>query len=87
MAVSYRFPFFKNADNSTDDLEVRVTLLEDDITDLETDVEELRTYNILQDERFLIIEGNVAENSYDVDGNVSCLVQMLRDMHGIVSLE
>ena len=60
--------YLQQADNSTDDLEVRVTLLEDDVTDLEEDVEEIRTDNILQDQRFLIIEGNVAENSNDVDG-------------------
>ena len=56
------------ADNSTDDLEVRVTLLEDDVTDLQDEVEELETDNTLQDERFNTVEGNVAENSNDIDG-------------------
>ena len=36
--------YIQSVDNSTDDLEVRVTLLEDDVSDLETDVEEIRTY-------------------------------------------
>ena len=65
------------ADNSTDDLEIRVTLLEDDVADLEADinglqdeVEEVETDNTLQDERFLIVEGNVAENSNDIDGKL-----------------
>ena len=61
------------ADNSTEDLEVRVTLLEDDVTDLEADVMELRLDNSQQDDRFLIIEGNVAGNSDDIDGKFEIL--------------
>ena len=57
-----------------------VTLLEDDVSDLETDVEEIRTYNILQDERFLIIEGNVAENSNDVDGKLALSLSGSNDL-------
>ena len=45
-----------------------MTLLEDDVADLEMDVLELSTDNTLQDERFLIVEGNVAGNSEDIDG-------------------
>ena len=61
---------FQEADNSTDDLEVRVTVLEDDVTDLQDEVEELETDNTLQDERFNTVEGNVAENSNDIDGKL-----------------
>ena len=45
-----------------------MTLLEDDVTDLQDEVEELETDNTLQDERFNTVEGNVAENSNDTDG-------------------
>ena len=54
-----------------------MTLLENDVADLEADinvlqdeVEEVETDNTLQDERFLIVEGNVAENSNDIDGKL-----------------
>ena len=63
--------FSQLADNSTTDLEVRVTLLEDDVADLERDVEELRTDNTLQDERLNTIEETVAENANDIDGKWS----------------
>ena len=54
------------ADNLTD-LEIRVTLLENDVTVLQDEVEEVETDNTLQDERFLIVEGNIAGNSDDID--------------------
>ena len=54
-----------------------MTLLEDDVADLEADnnglrdeVEEVETANTLQDERFNTVEGNVAENSNDIDGEL-----------------
>ena len=66
--VTNQSTLFHQADNSTDDLEVRVTLLEDDVTDLQDEVQELETDNTLQDERFNTVEGNVAKNSNDIGG-------------------
>ena len=45
-------------------------LLENDVSVLQDEVEEVETANTLQDERFLIVEGNVAENSNDIDGKL-----------------
>ena len=70
--------FFQSTDNSTDDLEVRVTLLENDVSVLQDEVEELESDNSQQDERFLIIEGNVAGNSEDIDGK---LLSDMRPIH------
>ena len=47
-----------------------MTLLEDDVADLQDEVEEVETDNTLQDERFNTVEGNVAENSNDIDGKL-----------------
>ena len=44
-----------------------MTLLENDVIALQDEVEEVETDNTLQDERFLIVEGNVAGNSDDID--------------------
>ena len=64
------FTLFQLADNSTNDLEVRVTLLENDVTVLQVEVEEMETdINQLEDE-LLLVEGNVAENSNDIDGKL-----------------
>ena len=62
--------YFQQTYNSTDDLEVRVTLLENDVSVLQDEVEELESDNTQQDDRFLIIEGNVAGNSDDIDGKL-----------------
>ena len=61
---------FQQADNSTDDLEVRVTLLEDDVTDLQDKVEEMETDINQLDDGLLLLQGNVDENSNDIDGNL-----------------
>ena len=45
-----------------------MTLLENDVAVLQDEVEEVETANTLQDERFLIVEGNIAGNSDDIDG-------------------
>ena len=45
-------------------------LLENDVSVLQDEVEELETDNTLQDERFLIVEGNVAGNSDDIDSKL-----------------
>ena len=54
--------------NSTDDLEVRVTLLEDDVADLQDEVEEVETANTLQNERLNIMEDSINNNENDIDG-------------------
>ena len=54
--------------NSTDDLEVRVTILENDVSNLEDEVEEVETDITLQDERLNTMEIIVNENSNDIDG-------------------
>ena len=51
------------ADNSTDDLEVRVTLLEDDVTDLQDEVEEMDTDINQLDDGLLLVDERVTENS------------------------
>ena len=45
-----------------------MTLLENDVAVLQDEVEEVETDNTLQDQRFLIVEGNVAGNSDDING-------------------
>ena len=67
--INFWFSFLKN---STDDLEVRVTILEEDVDDLETDVTDLITDDDLQDERLNTIEEIMNENSNDIDGK--CLM-------------
>ena len=54
--------------NSTDDLKVRVTLLENDVSNLQDDVEEVETDNNLQDERLNTMEIILNENGNDIDG-------------------
>ena len=51
-----------------DDLEVRVTLLKDDVADLQDEVEEVETANTLQDERLSIMEDSINNNENDIDG-------------------
>ena len=53
-----------------------MTLLEDDVADLqdeveevETSIEELRTVNALQDDRLNIIDEAVNDNVNEIDGN------------------
>ena len=65
---------FQQTDSSTDDLEVRVKLLENDVSVLQDEMEELESDNSQQDDRFLIKEGNVAGNSNDIGG------KLLRDL-------
>ena len=63
--------------NSTNDLEVRVTLLENDVSNLQDDVEEVETDNNLQDERLNTMELILNENGNDIDGKYSqafCLI-------------
>ena len=48
-----------------------MTLLENDVSVLQDEVEELESDNSQQDDRFLIIEENVAGNSDDIDGKLS----------------
>ena len=45
-----------------------MTLLEDDVADLESDIEDLITDDDLQDERLNIMEEAVYENGNDIDG-------------------
>lgn len=60
--------------NSTDDLEVRVTLLEDDVADLQDELEEVETANTLQDQRFDNVEDDISVNAAEIDG-ISALKQ------------
>ena len=68
MWLLYLIRYFQQADNSTDDLEVRVTLLEDDVTDLQDEVEETETDINQLDDGLLLVEGIAIENSNDIDG-------------------
>ena len=62
--------FFQSTDNSTDDLEVRVTLLENDVTDLQDDVQEMKTDINQLDGGLLLVWGNVEDNSNDIEGDI-----------------
>ena len=62
-------------DNSTD-LEIRVTDLEDDVTVLQDDVEEIETDINQLDDGLLLVQGNVDDNSNDIDGDI--LLKQLR---------
>ena len=46
-----------------------MTLLEDDVTDLQDEVEEIETDINQLDDELLLVEGNVAGNIDDIDGN------------------
>ena len=46
-----------------------MTILENDVTALQDEVEEIETDINLHDQRFNTVEGNVAENSNDIDGD------------------
>ena len=70
-----KFASFQLADNSTDDLEVRVTLLENDVTVLQDEVEEMETDINQLDNEILFVEGNVAENSNDINGKPDHLLE------------
>ena len=67
---SKMFTLFQVADNSTDDLEIRVTLLENDVTVLQDDVQEMETDINQLDGGLLLVQGNVNDNSYDIDGDI-----------------
>ena len=45
-----------------------MTLLEDDVTDLQDEVQEMETDINQLDDGLILVEGNVAENSNDIDG-------------------
>ena len=68
--LTNQITLFQKVDNSTDDLEIRVTLLEDDVTDLQDEVDELETDVNQLDDEVLFVQGNVAENSNDIDGKL-----------------
>ena len=51
-----------------------MTLLEDDVTDLQDEVEEMETDINQLDDGLLLVEGNVAGNIDDIDGNAFCSV-------------
>ena len=60
--------------NSTDDLEVRVTLLEEDVADLQDELEEVEIDINLHDERLNIMEDSINNNENDIDGTLqACL--------------
>ena len=46
-----------------------MTLLENDVADLQDEVEELETYVTLQDQRLINVEENVNDNENDINGN------------------
>ena len=45
-----------------------MTLLEDDVADLQDEVEELETYVTLQDQRLINVEESVNDNEYEING-------------------
>ena len=63
-----------------------MTLLEDDVTDLQDEVEEIETDINQLDGELLLVEGNVAGNIDDIDGN-SFVVFKNTDQHKIFSLK
>ena len=46
-----------------------MTLLEDDVADLQDEVEELETYVTLQDQRLIKVEESVNDNENEINGN------------------
>ena len=70
LKVTNQSTLFQQGDNSTGDLEVRVTLLEDDVTDLQDEVEEMETDINQLDDELLLVEGIAVENSNDIDGKL-----------------
>ena len=50
-------------------LEIQVVVIQDEITDLETDVDFLFEEQIIQDERLLGVENSVLDVENGVDGN------------------
>ena len=50
-------------------LEIQVVVIQDEITDLETDVDFLFEEQIIQDERLLGVENRVLDVENGVDGN------------------
>ena len=60
---------FQLADNPTDDLEARVTVLKNDVSILHDDVGEMETVIGQLDDRFILVKGNVVGNTDDIDGN------------------
>ena len=65
-----------NFQNSTDDLEVRVTILENDVTVLQDELEEVETDINLHDIRLINVEQSVTENQNDIDGiNIALLFE------------
>ena len=57
-----------NFQNSTDDLEVRVTILENDVNVLQDEVEEVETDINMHDIQLINVEQSVTENQNDIDG-------------------
>ena len=49
-----------------------MTLLEDDVADLQDELEEVETANTLQDQRFDNVEDDVSGNSNDIESSYSC---------------
>ena len=82
-----------NSQNFTDDLEVRVTILEDNVADLELDVQDLGTDNNNQDVALNILDEAVIENTNDISGQYqhlgSCLTRhdYKRDINEYVILD
>ena len=70
LSISKSLHHFSRQRTPTNDLKVRLNLLECEVTDLQDQVEELETANTLRDECFNTFEGNMAENSNDIDGKL-----------------
>ena len=51
-----------------------MSTLEDEVEEVETSIEELRTDNALQDDRLNIIDEAVNDNENDIDGNKYMLI-------------
>ena len=49
-----------------------MTLLEDDVADLQDEVQEVETSNALQDDRLNIIDEAVNDNENEINGNKQC---------------
>ena len=67
--------------NDTDELEAKVTVLEESVADLEgnvaaiaDEVDDVESHNILQDQRLNIIETDISDNENDIEG-LPCLMK------------
>ena len=54
--------------NNTEELEARVTALEETVADLENDMDNVESVNILQEQTLNTLEIDISDNENDIEG-------------------